>query len=73
MLSYDDTEVTEKIKLLDRGISIGDLSDSQSQKAYTSRVSYRSGDLFSPAIPNTEALAFELQEFRKALTDTPTR
>ena len=73
MLSYDDTEVTEKIKFLDRGISVAELSDVQSQKAYTSRISYRSGDLYSPAIPNTEALAFELQEFRSALTDPATR
>ena len=73
MLSYDDTEVTEKVKLLDRGISVEELASSQSVASYVSRISYRSGDLFAPAIPNTEALAFELEEFRRAIDDPQVR
>src|SRR5206468_3268518 len=73
MLSYDDADPTEKIKLYDRGISLQDLSEPMSAAAYTARISYRSGDLFSPAIANTEALQFEISEFKRAIHDQSVR
>jgi predicted dehydrogenase len=72
ILSYDDVEVTEKVKFYDRGVDF-DLTNVESLAAYTSRISYRTGDLYSPAIPNTEALSFELQEFHRAILDPNVR
>lgn len=73
MLSYDDTQPTEKIKFFDRGISLKDLQDPNSLASYTSRISYRNGDLYSPAISNSEALAFELSELKRAISDRDVR
>jgi predicted dehydrogenase len=66
MLVYDDNLPTEKIKFYDTGISIADLNP-DSNEAYTARISYRTGAMHSPAIPNTEALAFEVSELKRAI------
>jgi predicted dehydrogenase len=73
MLVYNDVEVAEKIKYYDRGIEVSDLADQSSLPVYTSRISYRSGDLYSPAIPNVEALTLELSEFHKAIFNDEVR
>lgn len=74
MLVYDDTSHQEKIKFFDHGISIAELSDKpESAAAYTTRISYRYGDLHSPAVPNTEALGFEMSELARAIADKSVR
>lgn len=73
MLSYDDVAVTEKVRFFDRGISEKELTESNSLSSYAARISYRSGDMFSPAIANTEALGEEMVEFAKAIQDSKTR
>jgi predicted dehydrogenase len=73
MLSYDDVAVSEKIKFYDRGVSMADLVNANTAEAYTSRISYRSGDLYSPAVANFEALDFEMREFRRAISDAGVR
>jgi predicted dehydrogenase len=73
VLLYDDVAVTEKIKYYDRGIDIKDLTNETSLRAYTSRISYRTGDLYSPAIPNSEALEFEIVEFYNAISNAAVR
>ena len=40
---------------------------------YTSRISYRSGDLYAPSIPGTESLSFEFKEFYEAIFNKKTR
>lgn len=69
MLSYDDTAVAEKVKFYDHGLHLKDLTSADSLSSYTSRISYRSGDLFSPAISPAEALATELDEFHRCISD----
>ncbi len=73
MLVWDDLEGGEKIKIYDCGIVIqnGDL-----EKKEKLLVSYRSGDMSSPRLDQTEALALVVKEFsesiqqnRPALTD----
>lgn len=52
MLVYDDINVSEKIKVYDRGVAIdGD--------RYRRLVQYRDGDMLAPKIENAEALAIE--------------
>ena len=50
MISYDDNQVTEKIKYYDRGVDLKDLQHGASEAGYTARISYKSGDSYSPAI-----------------------
>lgn len=73
MLSYDDVAVSEKVRFYDRGVSLSELSDPEGMMAYTARISYRSGDMFSPALPNTEALAEEMRAFAESIRDPGTR
>jgi predicted dehydrogenase len=62
MLVWDDLESDEKIKIYDRGVEFknGDGIDKL-------LVSYRSGDMSSPRIPNTEALQLEAQYFLECI------
>jgi predicted dehydrogenase len=72
MLTYDDNQVGEKVKFYDKGVDSIKKPDAQ-DLAYTSRISYRSGDLYAPAITNTEALSCEFSEFLKSIYDKKTR
>ena len=58
MLVWNDLEPDEKIKVYDKGV---DLTSGQS--VYELLVSYRSGDVWSPKVDATEALALELGYF----------
>lgn len=73
MIAYDDVAVSEKVRFYDRGISYDQLSDPQGLMAYTTRISYRSGDMFSPALPNREALADEMVAFAESIRDPAVR
>jgi predicted dehydrogenase len=59
MIVYDDLETTEKIKLYDKGIVITETPEEMRKLL----ISYRTGDLWSPNLPATEALAVEARHF----------
>ncbi|MCI0621680.1 MAG: Gfo/Idh/MocA family oxidoreductase [Acidobacteria bacterium] len=59
MIVYDDLEVSEKIKVYDKGIT---LNNGQDQR-YQLMVGYRSGDMWAPQLESTEALRRESQHF----------
>ena len=63
MLVWNDLEPAEKIKLYDRGVDI-----TAGQNVYDLLVSYRSGDVWSPRVAQTEALHVELAEFIQCVT-----
>lgn len=58
MLVWNDLEPDEKIRVYDKGVEI-----TNGQSVYDLLVSYRSGDVWSPKVNNTEALAVELRYF----------
>jgi predicted dehydrogenase len=58
MLVWNDLEVDEKIKIYDKGVQI-----SNGEGVYDLLVSYRSGDVWSPKVEQTEALKVELDYF----------
>lgn len=60
MVIYDDMQVTEKVKVYDRGASLEEAS-------YDRRVSYRLGDIWTPALSTKEALLTEMQEFVRCI------
>ncbi|BCS54979.1 Gfo/Idh/MocA family protein [Geobacter sp. SVR] len=70
-IHYDDMEVSEKIKIYDRGVDIV-----SSEGVHEARVSYRLGDMWAPRLDPTEALRLMAAEFadcirtgRRSITD----
>ena len=58
MLVWNDLEPDEKIKIYDKGVDVAG-----GQGVYDLLVSYRSGDIHSPKVEQTEALKLELSYF----------
>jgi predicted dehydrogenase len=58
MAVYDDNLVTEKVKLYDKGVTLNSI-----EGLYEALVQYRNGDMYAPAIDNTEALGREVRHF----------
>jgi predicted dehydrogenase len=67
MLVWNDLEPDEKIRVYDKGVDI-----TNGQSVYDLLVSYRSGDVWSPKVNNTEALAVELRYFAECVADGKT-
>lgn len=55
MITYNDLEPSEKIKVYDKGVSFTD----DPQKIQEMRVGYRTGDMWAPRLAVTEALSVE--------------
>jgi predicted dehydrogenase len=60
MLVFDDLDVSEKIKIYDKGIKI---SKPNKKSLYQSLVQYRIGDIYAPSIQDTEALKGLVEHF----------
>jgi predicted dehydrogenase len=52
MLVYDELEPSEKIKIYDKGIDMAETAE----EGQMTRVNYRVGDMWAPALDSTEAL-----------------
>ncbi|WP_210529330.1 Gfo/Idh/MocA family protein [Rubellimicrobium arenae] len=61
MVIYDDMQTSEKVKVYDRGAMV------EGDPGYEHRVSYRSGDIWAPALSTKEALLTEMQEFVRCI------
>ena len=59
MITYDDLEPSEKVKIYDKGVSFTD----DPQKILEMRVGYRTGDMCAPKLEMTEALRIEGEHF----------
>ena len=66
MIVYDDLEASEKVKLYDKGITVTPTPE----QVHKLLISYRTGDLWSPNIPATEALALEAAHFAACIAGT---
>lgn len=64
MLVYDDMENFEKIKVYDSGVEFD-----STESIHQALVQYRIGDMFSPKISQTEALALGAHEFISAIQE----
>lgn len=58
MIVYDDTEASEKVKIYDKGIDV-----TTREGVYDTLVQYRTGDMLSPKLEQTEALAVGTEHF----------
>ena len=63
MITYDDVEPSEKVKVYDKGVSFTD----DPQKIQEMRVGYRTGDMWAPKLPLTEALSAEAAHFAECI------
>lgn len=59
MIVYDDIEMSEKIKVYDKGIIVGQ----DDAAIYQRHVGYRTGDMWAPRLDNIEALQIEAEHF----------
>jgi predicted dehydrogenase len=59
MITYDDLEPSEKVKVYDKGVSFTD----DPEKIQEMRVGYRTGDMWAPKLKGTEALLVEGTHF----------
>lgn len=71
MIVFDDNETSEKLKIYDKGIDV-----TTREGVYDTLVQYRTGDMLSPKLDQTEALAAGTRHFidcilndKKPLTD----
>jgi predicted dehydrogenase len=65
MIVYDDVDPNEKIKIYDKGVDAPPYSDTMEQF----RLSYRYGDITTPAISGAEPLAVETAHFVQCCRD----
>jgi len=59
MITYDDLQPSEKVKIYDKGVSFTD----DPQQIHEMRVGYRTGDMWAPKLDGTEALTVEAAHF----------
>jgi len=72
MIEWDDMELSEKLRVYDKGITVV----SNPETVHQLKVGYRAGDMWAPHLPNVEALQVEARHFvecvaasRKPTTD----
>jgi predicted dehydrogenase len=63
MVVYDDLEVTEKLKVYDKGITV----KNSPEALYKMLVGYRTGDMWAPQLDMTEALALEARQIVRSI------
>lgn len=59
MIVYDDLEAIEKVKLYDKGVTVIE----NPEDIHKMLISYRTGDMWSPKLDETEALTLEARHF----------
>ncbi|MDR2017698.1 MAG: Gfo/Idh/MocA family oxidoreductase [Syntrophobacterales bacterium] len=67
MLVWNDLENDEKIKIYDKGVDV-----KMRESVYDLLVSYRSGDVWAPKVPQTEALKLEAEYFVDCIENNKT-
>jgi len=63
MITWDDMELSEKLKIYDKGITLNDGPEG----IYQLQVGYRAGDMWAPHLNNVEALQVEAQHFLECI------
>lgn len=70
MVVYDDLEPSEKVKVHDKGITVGAAEGNGTGEAsrHATLVAYRTGDVWAPQLDLTEALGIEVRQFIECVT-----
>ena len=64
MIAYDDLEISEKVKVYDKGITV----NGNKENLYKTLIDYRTGDMWAPQLDITEALQVEIRHFFRCIT-----
>ena len=71
-LVWDDLDPSQRISIYDRGVDLADPAQLDADGRREAFVSYRSGDMVAPALPEIEALQGVMGEFARCIrTDRP--
>ncbi len=71
MVVYDDVEPTEKIRIYDSGVKLGQTgSAEEGHPDYRLRIDYRKGDIWIPHLEGKEALRLEVEHFIDCVRNT---
>jgi predicted dehydrogenase len=65
MITYDDLEPSEKVKVYDKGVSLTE----DAAQIQEMRVGYRTGDMWAPKLLGTEALRLEGEHFADCIVN----
>jgi predicted dehydrogenase len=65
MLVWDDLHPTQRLSLYDKGVELAEVTDDEARRSKL--ISYRVGDIVSPALPEYEALGAVVAEFVAAI------
>lgn len=68
-LVWDDMNPSQRICLYDRGVDLLDAATAGEDERREAIVSYRSGDMIAPALPEQEALGAAVTEFAAAIDE----
>jgi predicted dehydrogenase len=68
MILWDDLEPSEKVKIYDRGVTLGPGPEGE----HALRISYRTGDMWAPQLSVREALLTELEHFCQCIVTAAT-
>ncbi|HEX7080827.1 MAG TPA: Gfo/Idh/MocA family oxidoreductase [Gammaproteobacteria bacterium] len=68
MIVYNDLEPSEKIRVYDSGVNFTD----DPERIHEMRVGYRTGDMWAPKLPTTEALRVEGEHFIECIRNDTT-
>ena len=73
-LVWDDLNPSQRISIYDRGVDLADPGQLDAHDRCQAMVSYRSGDMIAPALPEQEALQGVMTEFAQCIrTRRPSR
>jgi predicted dehydrogenase len=62
-LVWDDLNPSQRISVYDRGVDLADPEELDADRRRDATISYRSGDMIAPALPEREALQGVMAEF----------
>ncbi len=65
MILYDDNNISEKVKVYDKGVELYHTKE----ELYHLKVQYRVGDMYAPRLDNNEALGLETEHFAECILD----
>ena len=68
-LVWDDLNPTQRLSLYDRGVDLAPAGTMGTEERREAMVSYRSGDMIAPALPETEALQGVMTEFANSIRE----
>ncbi|MCX6844874.1 MAG: Gfo/Idh/MocA family oxidoreductase [candidate division WOR-3 bacterium] len=68
MIVYDDVELTEKVKVYDKGVTI----ETDPSSIYEMKVGYRTGDMWAPKLDGSEALRLLARHFLECVAEGKT-